>query len=694
MRRIATHAPLALGLGLAVFALVRAFDEAGWDLPLPSLGVHVRHFLFPRRMFALALGAVMFAPLPWSLAWCLWRRRRGPLDAADSTVRHAASLIVIQAIVFACLAVSGRFTLRTLMASQMGACALGTAALVWLLHKEERYPWPELLRWAFGHCVVVVVLCAGGLLSVQMGKDYNNDLLQYHYYNAFALLDGRFHYDLAPANMWTFFNPYADVPFYLLAENLPPAWTGFTVGAVHFVPVILLFALAYRVLERADVPASLRLPLALIATAAGAYEPVSFAELGTSFHDNVLSGLVLAGLLAIANCRSVPGSTALPRWPFVSGGVLIGLAVGLKLTLATYGVAAVVGLIVGVASWRQRRDAVVWFGIGSAAGFLVADGPWAATLCARFGNPVFPFFNNWFRSPYWTPENWSVTGQTAANWIEVLCYPFYFLPAHGRKRALEVPFHDARLAIVYVLAVAAVAAWVIRRWRATASAPQEATASSVRVAPFLLAFTLAGFVIWQYKFQIVRYLCPINMLAPLVAVLLLAGLIGHGRRLLAAAMLACFAVIAWMDVGSYGRIPWAAPFMEAKVPAIEDGDKALLLLSFEVAPKVVRPFGFVTTRFPRGMRFVRLDMDLLHKTLPMHRELKEILARHTGPIYLLTHRNTIEPAQPAALELATERLQPFGLWRPSDDCQRVSAPGFDLGVWRIERQPAAYSGSP
>jgi hypothetical protein len=46
-----------------------------------------------------------------------------------------------------------------------------------------------------------------GLYSLWLGQDRNWDQLNYHIYNAFALLNDKLSIDLAPAGMQTYFNP-------------------------------------------------------------------------------------------------------------------------------------------------------------------------------------------------------------------------------------------------------------------------------------------------------------------------------------------------------------------------------------------------------------------------------------------------------------------------------------------------------
>ena len=59
-------------------------------------------------------------------------------------------------------------------------------------------------------------LAAGAAYAWFAGEDINWDWRNYHEYNAFALINGRYDWDVAPAGIQTFLNPLAYVPAYLL----------------------------------------------------------------------------------------------------------------------------------------------------------------------------------------------------------------------------------------------------------------------------------------------------------------------------------------------------------------------------------------------------------------------------------------------------------------------------------------------
>lgn len=69
--------------------------------------------------------------------------------------------------------------------------------------------WPAI----FAACVL-----AAGAKSIALGKDANWDLKNYHWYNAWALLNARLGWDLAPAQVQTYYNPVGDLPFYFLVQ--------------------------------------------------------------------------------------------------------------------------------------------------------------------------------------------------------------------------------------------------------------------------------------------------------------------------------------------------------------------------------------------------------------------------------------------------------------------------------------------
>ncbi|MDP9127943.1 MAG: hypothetical protein M3N08_06770, partial [Pseudomonadota bacterium] len=169
-----------------------------------------------------------------------------------------------------------------------------------------------------------------GALALWLGQDANWDLRNYHWYNAYAFLNGRDAIDLLPSQTPYFYNPLLDVPFYLLATHLPARVAGFILGFVQGMNFCLLFMLAYASLGIFNLRWKVLVCGALAAL--GLLGGGGLAQIGTTFYDNVTSlGLFASALLVVryAHLLRTPSRSAfLYAFAF---GVPAGLMMGLKL---------------------------------------------------------------------------------------------------------------------------------------------------------------------------------------------------------------------------------------------------------------------------------------------------------------------------------------------------------------------------
>jgi hypothetical protein len=86
--------------------------------------------------------------------------------------------------------------------------------------------------------------------SLQLGQDANWDLKNYHFYNAFALVRGRFDLDLAPAMSQTYSNPILDLPFYgLVAAGLNPRLVAVLMAMPYAAAAFFASKIAWQILS-------------------------------------------------------------------------------------------------------------------------------------------------------------------------------------------------------------------------------------------------------------------------------------------------------------------------------------------------------------------------------------------------------------------------------------------------------------
>jgi hypothetical protein len=487
-----------------------------------------------------------------------------------------------------------------------------------------------------------------GLLSLGLGLDANWDLKNYHYYNAYALLEGRYGFDVAPAHQPTFYNPLLYVPLYGAFEHVPARAIGFTLGALHGLNLPLLYGLAREVLRR-DLKYA---PLAALGLALfGMSGAGALSEVGTSFADIFLSLFFLGALLLLLRAGN-QGENALTVGVATAIGASIGVAIGFKLTMAVYGVGLGVGILGIGDSWRIRLKLFAWFGIGAALGFALTGGYWAYFLWERYQNPFFPYFNPLFRSPYVAPIEQAGTGFAPKTVWEALVYPLLF--TLESKRVSELEFRDARILIAYGLIVAALA-WSV--WRRPKLAVSEPRANRV------LLMTAAGvYLPWLFVFAVYRYLVGLEMLAPLVAVAALDRLGLAPRKQALVALGLALVALGVQDNANWGRKPWpaAGDYFGVRAPDVPEPEQGIVLMAG------LHPIAYAIPKFPGPLRFVRLQGYFVEPTdaaNPQNALINGIIAAHEGAFYALFTQDETRTMDDA--------LKVYGREIRRDTCQAV-----------------------
>jgi hypothetical protein len=230
--------------------------------------------------------------------------------------------------------------------------------------------------------------------TVHAGKDVNWDLLNYHYYLPFQLLAGRIEQDFFAASAQSYLNPVGYVPFYLMvASGWHSVLVSIVLAAAHSVSIGLLYLIAGRLF--AHRPPSEQKEFSALAAALGAATGVYWMTVGGSFLDPLLVPPMLAGLLLLLSEAPDAGRRA------ALAGVLFGAAAALKYSNAVYALAAfpIALAMPGLAGGGRVRSGFAYL-LGLAAALGILAGPWLVLMLREFGNPVFPLFNGWFRSPY------------------------------------------------------------------------------------------------------------------------------------------------------------------------------------------------------------------------------------------------------------------------------------------------------
>ncbi|UXI67506.1 hypothetical protein [Tahibacter amnicola] len=506
-------------------------------------------------------------------------------------------------------------------------------------------PWR---RWE--RIALIVFVVGFGLYAMSRGQSANFDLRNYHWYNGWAWLNDRHGWDLAAAQTQSWFNPLMPAGLYLLLSSLKP-WAGtFLLGCLQGLNIVPLHRIALRVAP-GDMLARHRW-LPLVIAVVGATGAAQRGEAGTTFGDNLVS---LPLLFAIALLLPVAGRCATDAWKRITAaGLLLGLAVGIKLTLAPWALGIGAALVCMGPTLPDALKRGILLAGTAAALFLVSSGAWMWQLWQEFHNPLFPLFANLFGGEFQPPADLRDRRFLPVSVIEWLAYPLAWVSSS--RRVSELWFLDLRVPL-WFLSLVALPLW----WRRLGLSRER------HALAFVLVLGAASYAGWLVLFGIYRYLVVLEMLAPVVvaAVLWTLPFSGRGRAATLAVVLLTVGVTTkpanWGHARHYG-----AQYVEVAVPAVPGLDRAMIVMADG------EPLSFVIPQFPWTTQFVRVGGGFIGPPMPpwaLDRVAAKRIASHTGPFYAL-----FSPKNRTAAEQA---LAAAGIALGDGECRPVPANLYD-----------------
>ncbi len=484
---------------------------------------------------------------------------------------------------------------------------------------------------------------AFALFSVAMGRDANWDFLNYRWYDPWALLHRRLTFDVLVAGQATFYNPLLELPFFLIATHLSGMAAGFLLSLAGSLPFIPLSMLADEALLLAD--RRVRFAAASGISLAGLLGGGVLGQIGVVSWDLPLATPTLFSLwlLCRRKARALAANPAEVARVLLLAGALSGAAAGLKLTAAIYPLgiaAALVAASRGRARLRLQRSAL--FCVGAGAGVAACGGYWMWRLYGAFGNPVFPYFNDLFHSPFAATGNNRDRTFLPHGWHDALLFPYLFTV--DSLRVAEYRFRDVHILCACVLAPTA----------ALFAATEKSRMTVPLVAPFLFAFALVAFVAWEGLFAIYRYILPLEMLSSLLVVLAVFGLPLSAK---ARVFLAAFVLLVSETLTSvnWDRRPWDRNYVE--IGSLQSVPPNATVLLTDNAPAA-----FALTALPATVPALKIGSYLA----PGNRFevlLHDRVAASSGPLLAL-----FAPGDEVA---STGELAKYGLAMSYPECQWV-----------------------
>jgi len=469
-----------------------------------------------------------------------------------------------------------------------------------------------------------------GLSILWLGQDISWDLRNYHYYNPFAFLNGRMGHDVAVAHVATYYNPLIYIPFYWAVTWLPPKAVGFILGFLSGLNVFPIYGITRRVVDpgRAGNTAWLCLALTLVAMLGA----INLAEIGTSYGDNILSLPVLAALWLIVRFNQRLCASPGAGWPIAAvAGLLAGAAFGLKQPFAVYCVGLCLAFFGLNAPFLRRLVLAFIFGLGVLAGTTLTSGFWLLEMWQRFQNPLFPYFNEYFQSPWGAIGSYRDERYIPRHLPMWLLFPFWF--NFDPHQVSEIAFRDLRFPLLYILLLALpVCAVIRRRGKNEASEAPPGDPDARAMTRLFVIFMLVSFVLWMKLFAVYRYAVVCEFLAPLTIFLVLGSILRNPQRQLRAALAAMIILLVTTAPGHWGRRPWTSDYFDANLPALAAQRNSIVLVTGH------DPIAYLIPSFPPQVRFLRIQGYMTGPSPVLNltdRLMMQAVAEHKGPLLIL-----------------------------------------------------------
>lgn len=564
---------------------------------------------------------------------------------------------------------------------------------------QEPAPKPIERRLWFHLALALASFATFALITYHLGKDVGFDLLNYHFYNGFALFTGAWQRNIIPAQTQSFFNPEADVLTYLLIAYLPPAAAGMIMGGLQGLNFWFVFTVASYLIRfpKGAAYSWLQWPVWFACAALALYSPAAVSEFGTYMQDLFTAIFVTAGVaLALAGLYAAdrPGRATLLM---SLAGLSLGFAAGLKLTNVPFAVGAALCLLPTTVSKRGVLQLLVSY-VAVAAGFVAGAGYWSWNLWVRYRNPFFLSFNKVFKSPYAQAVNVNDPRFFPTTRSEKLFYPFYFR-VNTPAFPLELSIQDYSVALCYilffiVLAVGAVrlVSWATNRNHADMRlAPAQATSQRIGNTPWkritdmvsdtaalsnptqltwrFAGFYAVSFVLWEIVFSNYRYLTPLILLSPVFIASAVFWLVRE-RVVTSFITLVLFAAVALTSVhADWGRTQdWGTSYFGVQAPALQDPSHSMVLMNTGFIDAYLIP------EFPHSVTFVRIESgDMRYYTPKFNAIMAQDIASHQGPMYMLTMQTPDMASTTVMIAHANQTLTPYNLQIVPGSCQLIPA---------------------
>lgn len=469
------------------------------------------------------------------------------------------------------------------------------------------------------------ICLAFGLVSIWLGQDLNWDLRNYHLYAPYAFFNDRLGWDIAPAQIQTFINPFFDFPYYYFySHQYSPLTTTFFMGFMHGITGVLLIYLGWIYFSCTPTPRQ-RILYVVISFLTGISGAAGFSIIGSTMIAWEPTALILLCLIFILKANTESYTRLRRNLYLVIAGLSLGISVGGKLTGGSYGLAIVFAFVVSQKLNRQNFKSLFLFIAGSGIGFLAISSLWGYKLYQLYDSPLFPFYNDIFKSSWAKLDALRDQRFLPRDIYQAIFYPFYWIKVN-HSLVTELDFRDLRFPTIYVLYVLLLIKIVFLKFKRNKT--QDKLDFNQK---FILIYFIASYILWEKQFSIYRYLLPLEIISGLIYITLILYLIKNQKVQIILVGCIGFTLLTTTVHPDWGRHKFKDnyffPSTHINIP-----ENSLIVMAGGDA------LSFIIPHLNPSIRAISIENNFMNpddQTKMVHLE-QRIIQEFSGPIYSLT----------------------------------------------------------
>ncbi len=355
--------------------------------------------------------------------------------------------------------------------------------------------------------LLALCLFIAAILSLANGQAFFWDVPNYHIYIPYAFLTGRLGVDIIPAGIHTFFNPVADIPYWLmlkyindfprLAAVLQSVWLG---TAFFFI-----IKISRLIMKGENFIISAVLPCMLFF-----FSPATYGWAFSNTADMMTASFIL-GSLYIALRAPLLQKNSTRYLAFAIAGFLLGAGFFLKYTNAPFVAGYIFMLLFLSGSFKNFVKNCLCAAAGALTAALLFSGVWFYKMYSMFGNPLFPFYNNIFHSAWFE---------------EIALIDMRFLDGKSLLEQFALPVTSLFYQSMSIIESDMRTATIFASWVACLILLWSVFYKKIKLPfdkkPFiaLIVFFIFSYALWLKTFSLIRYTMPIEAAGALLIVFL------------------------------------------------------------------------------------------------------------------------------------------------------------------------------